>query len=52
MMPAAMARGSERIGLVATGSTTFNEPFNLARQFTTLDVMSHGRAGWNAITSG
>ncbi|MFW0716386.1 NtaA/DmoA family FMN-dependent monooxygenase [Pedobacter sp. N23S346] len=48
---AAVARETSRIGLVATGSTTFNEPFNLARQFKALDVMSHGRAGWNAITS-
>jgi FMN-dependent oxidoreductase (nitrilotriacetate monooxygenase family) len=37
---------------VATGSTTFNEPYNLARQFKALDVMSHGRAGWNAVTTG
>lgn len=51
MTLAAVARGTERIGMVATGSTTFNEPFNLARQFKALDVMSHGRAGWNAITS-
>lgn len=42
---------TSRIGLVATGSTTFNEPYNLARQFKALDVMSHGRAGWNAVTS-
>lgn len=48
---AAVARGTRRIGLVATGSTTFNEPYNLARQFKALDVMSHGRAGWNAVTS-
>lgn len=51
MTLAAVARETECIGLVATGSTTFNEPFNLARQFKALDVMSHGRAGWNAITS-
>jgi FMN-dependent oxidoreductase (nitrilotriacetate monooxygenase family) len=51
MTLAAIARETSRIGLVATGSTTFNEPFNLARQFKALDVMSHGRAGWNAITS-
>jgi FMN-dependent oxidoreductase (nitrilotriacetate monooxygenase family) len=48
---AAVARETKRIGLVATGSTTFNEPYNLARQFKALDIMSHGRAGWNAITS-
>ncbi len=51
MTLAAVARETRYIGLVATGSTTFNEPFNLARQFKALDVMSHGRAGWNAITS-
>jgi len=48
---AAVARETERIGFVITGSTTFNEPYNLARQFKTLDVMSHGRAGWNAVTT-
>lgn len=48
---AAVARETSRIGLIATGSTTFNEPYNLARQFKALDVMSHGRAGWNAVTS-
>ncbi|MDT2008007.1 NtaA/DmoA family FMN-dependent monooxygenase [Rhodococcus opacus] len=48
---AAIARETKRIGLVATGSTTFNEPFNIARQFKALDVMSHGRAGWNAVTT-
>lgn len=51
MTLAAIARQTERIGLVATGSTTFNEPYNLARQFKALDVMSHGRAGWNAVTT-
>lgn len=51
MTLAAVARGTDRIGLVATGSTTFNEPYNLARQFKALDIMSHGRAGWNAVTS-
>lgn len=48
---AVVARETSRIGIVATGSTTFNEPFNLARQFKALDVLSHGRAGWNAVTS-
>lgn len=47
----AIATQTERIGLAATGSTTFQEPFNLARQFKTLDVMSHGRAAWNAVTT-
>lgn len=49
MTLAAVARGTTRIGMLATGSTTFTEPFNLARQFKTLDLMSHGRAGWNAM---
>ncbi|RUR03535.1 NtaA/DmoA family FMN-dependent monooxygenase [Labedella endophytica] len=48
---AAVARGTSRIGMVATGSTTFIEPYNLARQFKALDVMSHGRAGWNPATT-
>lgn len=51
MTAAAVARGTSRIGLVATGSTTFNEPYNIARQFKALDVMSHGRMGWNAVTT-
>ncbi|WP_244206675.1 NtaA/DmoA family FMN-dependent monooxygenase [Streptomyces swartbergensis] len=46
-----IARETERIGLVATASTTFNEPYTLARQFKALDVISHGRAGWNAVTT-
>jgi FMN-dependent oxidoreductase (nitrilotriacetate monooxygenase family) len=44
-----MARGTQRIGLVATASTTLNEPYTIARQFKALDVASHGRAGWNAV---
>lgn len=51
MTLAAVARGTNRIGMVATGSMTFNEPFNLARQFKALDIMNHGRTGWNAVTS-
>ncbi len=46
-----IARETERIGLVSTASTTFNEPYSLARQFKALDVISHGRAGWNAVTT-
>lgn len=46
---AAVARATSRIGLVTTASTTFNEPYNLARIFKTLDVMSHGRVGWNVV---
>jgi len=46
-----IARETEQIGLVATLSTTFNDPYNVARQFKALDVISHGRAGWNAVTT-
>nr|WP_271209276.1 NtaA/DmoA family FMN-dependent monooxygenase [Rhodococcus wratislaviensis]GLK33780.1 nitrilotriacetate monooxygenase [Rhodococcus wratislaviensis] len=48
---AAISQATKRIGFVATGSTTFQEPFNTARQFKALDVMSHGRVGWNAVTT-
>lgn len=51
MTLAAVSRETKRIGMVATGSTTFNEAFNLARQFKALDIMNHGRTGWNAVTS-
>lgn len=48
---AAVARETTRIGMVATASTTFNEAYNVARHFKALDVMSHGRIGWNAVTT-
>ena len=48
---AALAGITEHIGLVGTLSTTFNEPYELARQLATLDHLSGGRAGWNAVTS-
>lgn len=48
---AAVAGGTERIGLIATASTTYTEPFNLARQFASLDHISGGRIGWNIVTS-
>lgn len=48
----AMAVVTERVGLIATASTGYNEPFNLARKFASLDHISHGRAGWNIVTSG
>lgn len=47
----ALAVVTERIGLVATVSTTYNEPFHLARKFASLDYLSGGRAGWNLVTS-
>jgi FMN-dependent oxidoreductase (nitrilotriacetate monooxygenase family) len=48
---AALAGVTERIGLTGTINTTFNEPFEVARQFATLDHLSGGRAGWNMVTS-
>ncbi|MFF8267553.1 LLM class flavin-dependent oxidoreductase [Streptomyces sp. NPDC016562] len=48
----AIAAVTSRIGLIATVSTTFNEPYNLARKFASLDHISSGRAGWNIVTSG
>ncbi|MBU2532833.1 MAG: LLM class flavin-dependent oxidoreductase [Alphaproteobacteria bacterium] len=48
---AALARATDRIGLIATVSTTYSEPFNLARQFASIDHISNGRAGWNIVTS-
>eukprot|EP01037_Dinobryon_pediforme_P042091 gene42091-52237_t len=50
-MLAALAMGTGRIGLIATASTSFNEPYNIARKFASLDHISRGRAGWNAVTS-
>lgn len=47
----AIATRTSRIGLIATSSTTFNEPYNLARLFASLDLLSEGRAGWNAVTT-
>ncbi len=47
----ALAAVTEHIGLVGTLNTTFNEPYELARQLGTLDLLSNGRAGWNAVTS-
>lgn len=51
MVLAAVAHATRRIGLVTSASTSFSEPYTIARQLRALDVMSHGRAGWNAIPS-
>ncbi|MEO6064147.1 MAG: LLM class flavin-dependent oxidoreductase [Lysobacterales bacterium] len=48
---AAIAGSTARIGLIATASTTYTEPYNLARQFASLDHISGGRVGWNIVTS-
>src|SRR3954451_24931870 len=47
----ALAMVTERIGLIATASTKFDEPYNLARRFASLDHISNGRAGWNVVTT-
>jgi len=48
---ALVAAHTQHIGLIATASTTYNEPYNIARRFATLDHASGGRAGWNIVTS-
>ena len=48
---AALAVNTSHIGLVATASTTYTEPYGLARTFASLDQLSGGRAGWNLVTS-
>jgi FMN-dependent oxidoreductase (nitrilotriacetate monooxygenase family) len=47
----ALAAVTERIGLVATASTTFDAPYHVARRFASLDHISGGRAGWNVVTT-
>ncbi|WP_067813680.1 NtaA/DmoA family FMN-dependent monooxygenase [Nocardia inohanensis] len=47
----ALSAVTERLGLIATVTTTFHHPYNLARLFGTLDHVSNGRAAWNAVTS-
>ncbi|RVT98654.1 LLM class flavin-dependent oxidoreductase [Rhodovarius crocodyli] len=47
----ALAASTSRIGMVATASTTYEEPYNLARRFASLDLLSDGRCGWNIVTS-
>jgi FMN-dependent oxidoreductase (nitrilotriacetate monooxygenase family) len=48
---AALAASTERVGLIATGSCTYSQPYNLARQFASIDHLSNGRAGWNIVTT-
>src|SRR6202451_775615 len=47
----ALSQVTERIGLVATGATTFDAPYHIARRFASLDHISGGRAGWNIVTT-
>jgi alkanesulfonate monooxygenase len=50
-MLAGLSMATRHIGLVCTATTTYEQPFGLARRFASLDVMSGGRAGWNLVTS-
>ena len=47
----ALAAVTEHLGLIATGSTTYDEPYHVARRFASLDHISGGRAGWNVVTT-
>lgn len=47
----AMGAATTHIGLIGTASTSYNEPFNIARRFSTLDHITGGRAGWNVVTT-
>uniref|UniRef100_A0AAU2A5L4 LLM class flavin-dependent oxidoreductase n=1 Tax=Streptomyces sp. NBC_00093 TaxID=2975649 RepID=A0AAU2A5L4_9ACTN len=47
----ALATATTHIGLIATASTSYNSPYNLARKFASLDIISGGRAGWNIVTT-
>jgi FMN-dependent oxidoreductase (nitrilotriacetate monooxygenase family) len=46
-----IAAVTRRLGLIATATTSYNEPFHVARRYASLDHISHGRAGWNVVTS-
>ncbi|WPO99926.1 LLM class flavin-dependent oxidoreductase [Pseudomonas sp. HR96] len=48
---AALSAVTDRIGLIATATTSYNEPYHVARKFASLDHLSGGRAGWNLVTS-
>jgi len=48
----ALAVTTKHIGLIATATTSYNDPYNLARRLASLDLISRGRAGWNVVTSG
>ncbi len=50
-MLAALATVTTHLGLVATATTTYNDPFSIARKYATIDHISKGRAGWNVVTS-
>jgi FMN-dependent oxidoreductase (nitrilotriacetate monooxygenase family) len=48
---AALAQHTSRLGLIATASTSYTAPYNVARQFASVDRLSGGRAGWNVVTT-
>lgn len=48
---AAVAAATERVGLIATLSSSYNDPYDVARRFATLDLLSGGRGGWNVVTT-
>ncbi|MGF6543752.1 LLM class flavin-dependent oxidoreductase [Paraburkholderia youngii] len=48
---ASIAAATTHIGMIGTASTSYNEPYNIARRFATLDHVSNGRAGWNVVTT-
>src|SRR5699024_2368681 len=51
ILSTALARATNKIGIAATASTTYSEPYVLARQFASVDHISSGRAGWNVVTT-
>ncbi|SAK81840.1 nitrilotriacetate monooxygenase component A [Caballeronia temeraria] len=51
MLLTSVAVATTHLGLIATASTSYNEPYNIARRFSTLDLISGGRAGWNIVTT-
>ncbi|MCK0196123.1 LLM class flavin-dependent oxidoreductase [Ancylobacter sp. 6x-1] len=51
MVLPALAMHTKHLGLAATSTASFNEPYNLARRFASIDFISNGRAGWNLVTS-
>ncbi|MFC9872536.1 LLM class flavin-dependent oxidoreductase [Nocardia salmonicida] len=48
---AALAAATERVGLIATLSSSYNDPYDVARRFASLDLLSGGRTGWNVVTT-
>ncbi|RMX04828.1 LLM class flavin-dependent oxidoreductase [Corticibacter populi] len=51
MLLPALAMATKHLGLAATSTASFNEPYNLARRFASIDFISNGRVGWNLVTS-